>query len=319
MEFKDKIVLVTGGAGAIGNNLCTALLAEDITKLIIIDDLSSGQEAFIPKDERIEFEKASVIYNEVLSRIFSKNKIDIVYHLAANFANQNSVDHPEKDLEVNGMGTLRVLKHCADYGVKRFVYTSSSCVYGDMNGQVSEKNVVYHLDTPYAITKLLGERYATYFREHYGVETVTLRLFNSFGPGELPGKYRNVIPNFVAKAINKEPLPIMGSGEETRDFNYVDNVIQALLLSVKVDKAVGGTFNIGSGKETAVRKIAEIINKITGNNARFANIPKRSWDSVNRRSADISHAQEILGYSPVNDLESQIRHTYEWILNETAE
>jgi nucleoside-diphosphate-sugar epimerase len=152
-----------------------------------------------------------------------------------------------------------------------------------------------------------------YFQQHYKLPTVTLRLFNSFGPGEPPGKYRNVIPNFIAQAMRGEALTIYGSGEETRDFNWVGNVVQALVASAIQPEAVGEVFNIGSGSETRIIDLARSICRIT----RTADIvfqPRRSWDTVRRRCADISKARCLLGYSPdTTNFEEKLRLTCEWL------
>jgi nucleoside-diphosphate-sugar epimerase len=145
------------------------------------------------------------------------------------------------------------------------------------------------------------------------MNTVIFRLFNSFGPGELPGKYRNVVPNFFEKAMAKEPLPIFGTGKETRDFNSVDNVVSALVAAMTTDKAIGQTFNIGSGKTTEINDIARMINEITGNPAGVTYLPRRDWDSVVNRCANIDKAREILNYEPVINLHKQLQTTYEWL------
>jgi UDP-glucose 4-epimerase len=160
LSFNNKRILVTGGAGAIGSNLVRELLKYSC-KIVILDDLSSGYIENVPKNSKVEFIKGSVTDNRVLKRVFSK-KIHIVFHLAAFFANQNSIEHPDTDLMTNGYGTLNVLQHAKDANVERFVYASSSCVYGDVQSAAIESHKDFHLDTPYAITKLLGEYYAKY-------------------------------------------------------------------------------------------------------------------------------------------------------------
>jgi nucleoside-diphosphate-sugar epimerase len=171
----------------------------------------------------------------------------------------------------------------------------------------------YSLDTPYAITKLLGERYVTYFHEHYGLPTVALRYFNSYGPGEFPGKYRNVIPNFFYKAVKGLPLIITGTGDETRDFNFIDDAVVGTILASEVEAAVGQTFNIGSGKETRILKIAEEINRITNNKGGIQFKEKRKWDSITTRVSSIERAKRLLGYSPQTDLSVGLQTTYDWI------
>lgn len=310
--LNGKTVLLTGGAGFIGSNLSVKLLECEINKLIILDDLSSGHDENIPKDERIEFACGSVDDEEILFEVFSQ-PIDIIFHLAANFANQNSVDYPQKDLRVNGIGTLKLLEYAKRHGIKKIVYTSSSCVYGNKPGELKVETKEYSLETPYAITKLLGERYMTFFHEHYGLNVTIIRYFNVFGPGERPGKYRNVIPNFIYMAINKQALTVCGKGEETRDFNFVDNAVAGTIATAISEKSNGRIYNLGTGRETRIIEIAEIINRVTNNTAGIEFIPMRSWDNTNSRRAGIKEAIEDLGYCPVVDLEGQIENTYRWI------
>lgn len=311
MSSRADAVLVTGGAGAIGTNLVKALLQKG-ERIIVMDNLDSGYEELLPKHPKVDLVKKSITDDNALDAIFRKDRIKVVYHLAANFANENSIDHPEKDLLVNGMGTLKLLIKAQRHCVERFVYSSSSCVYGNIKSSVRE-DAKLQLDTPYAITKLLGERYVNFFNRHYNLPTAILRIFNSFGPGEKPGKYRNVIPNFIAAAIKGEPLRITGTGRETRDFNWAGNTVQGIMLAEEKEEAIGQTFNIGSGTATQIIKVAELINSITGNEAGIQSSQRRKWDKVLHRRADITKAKKILGYKPETDLPKHLKLTYEWL------
>lgn len=308
--MNSKVILVTGGAGAIGSHLVRALCNQN--KVLVLDDLSSG---FIENLHGlpIRFWRGSVTDEEILKEVFAARP-SIVFHLAANFANQNSLDYPQKDLMVNGMGTLKVLQHAREVGVERFIYTSSSCVYGDSSEKLSETMREYSLDTPYAVTKLLGEQYVNLFHRHHRMSTVILRFFNSYGPGEYPGKYRNVIPNFIYSVLNHQPLIITGNGEETRDFTFVEDTVQALLLAMQREEAVGRTFNVGTGIETPIRVLVESIQAVCDVQIPVEYRPRRDWDSVARRCADISLARKMLGYNPIIDLMTGLRRTYEWFL-----
>lgn len=306
-----KTVLITGGAGAIGSNLAKSLL-DKAMKIIIIDDMDSGYEYLIPDNPKISLIKKSILDESSLIEAFETN-IDIVFHLAANFANQNSIDNPQKDLLVNGMGTLKLLEKAKMYNVNKFIFASSSCVYGNVDGEIHENITDFKLDTPYAITKLLGEKYVNFFHEYHKLNTSILRIFNSFGPGENPGKYRNVIPNFFKKAMSNKPLVITGNGQETRDFNWVKNTTQGFILAAEKKEAIGETFNIGSGKETKIIEIAECINNITGNVSKIEFKDRRDWDIVINRKANISKAENLLNYKPINDLEKHLKLTYDWL------
>ena len=212
-HYRDKTVLVTGGAGAIGSNLCSNL-AELGARIICLDDLSASMSWNVPSSSTITFVQGDILDERTIKEAFSKRP-QIVFHLAAFFANQNSVDHPERDLMVNGLGTLRLLQCSIAAEVERFVYASSSSIYGsEAPLPIREETISVNLSTPYQITKLLGELYCNYYYSHYGLKVVKPRLFNSYGPGELPGQYRNVIPNFIYQAMKGGPLTITGTGEE---------------------------------------------------------------------------------------------------------
>jgi UDP-glucose 4-epimerase len=169
-----------------------------------------------------------------------------------------------------------------------------------------------HLTTPYQITKMLGELYANFFHHHYGLPIVKTRFFNSYGPGEVPGQYRNVIPNFIFRALSGLPLPFTGSGEETRDFTYVMDIVDALLRAAYLDKAIGQEMNIASGSEVNILKMAEHINELTGNKAGIVRAERRVWDTKKRLLASIDKAKDLLGYEPKMDFDTGLENTIRW-------
>lgn len=301
-------VLVTGGAGAVGSNLVRALL-DDGLDVVVLDDLSSGYRELVPEDA--DFIAGSITDDEALERAFEPVP-DYVFHMAALFANQNSVEHPVDDLLINGLGTQNVLEMSRARGVKKVVFNSSSCVYGNKIVML-ESDREFDLDTPYAITKLLGEHYCTFWSREHGLDTVTVRIFNSYGPNEYPGRYRNVIPNFIASALKGEPLRITGSGEETRDFTYVSDIVSGLVAVMRVDTTPGDVFNLGSGTETRIIDLAHRINRLTGNGAGVAFEPRRHWDHVSRRRANIDKGRSALGYEPRVGLDEGLEMTYDWL------
>ncbi|MDD4899318.1 MAG: NAD-dependent epimerase/dehydratase family protein [Candidatus Omnitrophica bacterium] len=310
--MKNKNILVTGGAGAIGANLVNILSASN-KNIIVIDDLSSGTPENILKNKNVVLYKDSILNDLLLKRIFlkSRNKIDIVFHLAALFANQNSVEHPEKDLLTNALGTLKLLDLSTKSRVERFVYISSSCVYGSAGVDLKE-DLSFSLETPYAISKFCGEQYAHFYHHLYGLRAVILRYFNAFGPGDPPGRYRNVIPNFMLTALQGKPLKITGTGDETRDFTYIDDIIRGTILAAEVKNATGHIFNIGSGREIKIRHVAELINCLSGNKAGIKFIPRRKWDKITRRVANIEKSRKILGYRPQISFDDGLKKTYRW-------
>lgn len=307
--------LVTGGAGHIGANLVSRLLTEpDAERVVVLDDLSSGHAENLPENPRLIFVEDNITKDEVLSRLFDEHRFDVVVHFAANFANQSSVDHPRKDLEVNGLGTLKLFEYCVKHKIKRVVYSSSSCVYGHRDGLLREEAREFTTETPYAATKLLGEHYAHFFNRFHGLDIVTLRFFNVYGPGEFPGPYRNVIPNFFELAFQKKPLTITGDGSETRDFSFVTDAVAGTMAAIQAPGVGGMVFNLGSGRETQVLHIAHEINRLTQNPAGITYIPRRKWDGILRRLASIERAKKHLHYTPQVFLEEGLRKTYEWFL-----
>jgi nucleoside-diphosphate-sugar epimerase len=311
-SYDGKVILVTGGAGAIGSNLCRRL-AELGAQVIILDDLSSGVRWNVPSLPGILFVEGDILDEVKLKRVFFERP-QIVFHLAAFFANQNSVDHPERDLMVNGMGTLRLLEYSVFTGVERFVYASSGCsIYGSNAPlPLREEFMSMHLSTPYQITKMLGELYCNFFYNHYGLKVVKPRFFNSYGPGEVPGQYRNVIPNFIYWAMKGLPLPITGTGEETRDFTYVGDIVDGLLRAGVMESAVGQEFNLASSKETRIIDLANMINEATGNTAGIRFVQRRKWDTKSRLLASIDRARQLIGYEPRTSFEEGLKHTIEW-------
>jgi len=313
--YQNKSVLITGGAGCVGSNL-SLKLSRHAEKIIILDNLDSSYPWNIPSADNIQFVKGDILDDEKLKLVF-KETPDYVFHLAAHFANQNSVDNPEKDLMVNGLGILKVLEHSHSSGVERFIYSSSGCgVYGlDSKMPFEEHDVSISLHTPYQVTKLLGELYTNYFYNLYDLPIVNARFFNVFGPGEVPGKYRNVIPNFFFWAMNGQPLPITGDGTETRDWTYVDDIVQGLMAMGIVDEAVGESINLGSGKETRVIDMAQQINKLTGNRKGINYVTRRDWDAKTCLLSSIEKAKKILDYKPQVTFYQALKETYNWFEN----
>ena len=313
--FKDSVVLVTGGAGCVGSNLVRRLSELDAKKVIILDDLSSAYEWNIPRGKNVQFIHGSILDDEMLRRAF-KERPQYVYHLAAHFANQNSVDNPEKDLVVNGLGILKVLEHAQLVNVERFVYSSSGCgVYGlESKMPFEEHDISISLHTPYQVTKLLGELYTNYFHNLSELPIVNARFFNVFGPGEVPGRYRNVIPNFMYWAMNKQPLPITGDGSETRDWTFVGDIVNGLLAMGVEEKAIGQAINLGSSREHRVVDMANMVNELTGNEAGIKFVERRDWDVKKRLLSSTDKARAILGYEPQTAFEDGLELTHAWFL-----
>lgn len=310
--YAGKRVLVTGGAGAIGTNL-SRTLAELGATVIILDNLVSGYRWNVPSLPNILFVEGDILDEVKLKRVFFERP-HLVFHLAAFFANQNSVDHPENDLSVNGMGTLRLLEYSQLTGIERFVYASSGCsIYGSAAPlPLREEFMSMNLSTPYQITKMLGELYCNFFFNHYSLPVVKCRFFNSYGPGEVPGQYRNVIPNFIYWAMKGQGLPITGTGEETRDFTYVGDLVDGLLRSGYYENAIGQEMNLASEKETTIRALAEMVNEAVGNMEPLRLAAKRKWDTKSRLRASVDRARQLIGYEPKIPFTEGLQNTIEW-------
>jgi len=311
--YKGKKILVTGGAGAIGSNLTCALAKAGAEKVIVLDDLSSAERWNIPSLPNVLFSEGDILDDIKLKRVFFEEP-EYVFHLAAFFANQNSIDHPERDLQVNGIGTLRLLQYATLTKVKRFVYASSGCsIYGSGAPlPLKEDFMSMHLSTPYQITKMLGELYCNFFNHQYTLPIVKTRFFNSYGPGEIPGQYRNVIPNFIYWALSGKDLPITGTGEETRDFTFVGDIVDGLLRAGVIDAAIGQDFNLASGREIQIKQLAEMIIKITGSKSQIKYAPRRKWDTKSRILASVEKAGKLIGYKSNTTFEDGLPQAIAW-------
>jgi UDP-glucose 4-epimerase len=316
--YKGKTILVTGGAGAIGSNLIIALsmLVGEQGRIVVLDNLSAIKTENpwnITPLPNIMFVKGDIRCDIDLRRIFNEGP-NIIFHLAAFFANQNSVDYPVVSADVDIIGMTKLLEFSKLTKVERFVYASSGCaIYGSYPElPLKEDFISMHLTTPYQINKMTGEMYCNYYHHMYEMNIVNCRFFNSYGPGEVPGQYRNVIPNFIYWAIKGMPLPITGTGEETRDFTNVLDLVQGLVKSGFYDKAVGENFNLGAGREIQIVELANLINQLIGNGAGINFKQRRKWDTKPRLLACIQKAEELIGYKPCVDFEEGLLANIEW-------
>src|SRR5437870_6852587 len=312
-HIKDKVILITGGGGAIGSNLTKAVAELGARTVVVLDDLSAAYEWNIPSLPNVLFVKGSVTDEVSLKRVFAC-KPDLVYHLAAFFANQNSVDYPQRDLMTNGLGTLLVYQYAQMCRTDRVIFASSGCsIYGSAAPlPLREEFMSMHLTTPYQVTKMLGELYCNFFFNHYDMPVVKTRFFNSYGPGEVPGQYRNVIPNFIYWALQGKPLLITGNPDATRDFCYVGDLVDGLLRAGHYDAAVGQSMNLASEREIRIGTRAEMINDAGGNKAGVELVAKRKWDTKNRLLASVDRARKLIGYEPSTRFEDGIANAIRW-------
>jgi nucleoside-diphosphate-sugar epimerase len=314
--MQSSKIMITGGAGAIGLNLIERLLGLGVDSILVLDNLSSGYENYLPEDDRIIFHNSDIGDIESFRETMEEFAPHYVFHLAAHFANQNSVDHPFKDVQANIIGTMNLLEICKkNKNLKKFVYTSSSCVYGN-SAIMREDDYIYPHETPYAINKYTAELYVKYYASMYAVPAVSIRVFNTYGPYEPHGQYRNVIPNFIVRAMKGEPLFITGDGTETRDFTFVGNTAQLLTLAALSNVADGDIFNGGTGKATRIIDLAEMILKYTGSSSEIIFKERRNWDAVKDRLSNIDKSRKILGYEPEVPLQEGLKITVDWYMND---
>jgi nucleoside-diphosphate-sugar epimerase len=311
-NFSGCQVLVTGGNGAVGSNLVRKLLDLD-AKVTVLDDFSQSARGNLSVDKKLDIIHGNIVNSKILDKVFNK-KYDYVFHLAARFANEMSVNDPMEDLRINIQGTMQVLLKASRQNPERFVYTSSSSIYGHQKTSIFSEKTIPLPSTPYASSKLSGEHYCNAIHELYGLDYAIVRLSNSYGPFDPPGKFRNVIPNFMLNAINGKDLTIFGTGKETRDFTYVDDCVDGILLSA-VKQHKNQVFNLGTGKETTIKKVADIILDLTQHRSKIVYRPMRTFDHIKRRRMDISKTQRLLNYKPVVKIETGLAKTYEWFLN----
>jgi UDP-glucose 4-epimerase len=308
--LSGKRVLLTGGAGFVGSNLAR-LLVHQGAELTILDDFFTGSLDNLWEIENCyQLVRASVTNRELVSELVSQ--ADIVFHLAARniIAATRS---PYEDFQTNIGGTLNVLLAAKEHGVQRVIYTSSASVYGNPQYLPINEDDRVNLLTPYAVSKYAGEGYCRAFYESYGLPVVVVRYSNVYGIGQSPSNpYCGVVAKFVEKAHRNEPLDIHGDGEQTRDFTFVQDAIEATLLAGISSKAEGEVFNIGTGIETSVNTLARQIRSLYGSNREPLHIDRRDIDNIRRRVVNVEKIRRMLRWSPSFTLAEGLQRTWEW-------
>jgi UDP-glucose 4-epimerase len=237
--------------------------------------------------------------------------VDCVYHLAARVSVSESILYPREYNAANVGGTVSLMEAMRDVGVRRVVFISSGAIYGKQEQQPLHENLPPHPDSPYAVSKLSSEYYVRTIGQLWGIETVSLRVFNAYGPGQnLPPSHPPVIPNFLKQAIGNGTLVVHGSGDQTRDYVFVDDVVEGMIAAATAPTIDGQVINIGSGTETSVRELANLIADVTESDAEIIYNP-RSDSGVNRMCADLTLARNKLDYDPKTSLETGLRLTLE--------
>jgi len=279
-ELGGTSALVVGGAGFVGGNLVRELLARDAARVLVVDNLLSAERENVPDDERVAFIEGSVADDDVLAQL--GDELDHVFHLATYHGNQSSIANPLEDHEHNLITTLKLFERIKDFGrVRKVVYAASGCTlaphtYGEAEAVVEDGPVPLDLDSPYQISKVVGEFYSVYYHHQHRLPTVRARFQNVYGPGEILGAgrwrgtpatvWRNVTPAFVYRALKGMPLQLENEGRASRDFIYVGDIVDGLLRCATAGKP-GDVYNLASGVETSIRELAESIDRLAGNDA----------------------------------------------------
>ncbi len=323
--LRGSSVLVTGGAGFVGSNLVHRLLADGVSHVHVVDNLLSSVIENVPQDPRVRFTRGSIASDAVLDTL--EDEYTFIFHLSTYHGNQSSIHDPLADHDNNLLTTLKLCERVRHFrALEMLVYAGAGCAvapktYGDTTPTPEDAPVSLRMDSPYSISKLVGEMYLNYFHERHGLPAVCARFQNVYGPREVLGAgawrgtpatvWRNVTPTFVYKALRGESLPLEGEGETTRDFIYVDDLVEGLVLCALRGEA-GEVYNLASGAEISIRDLADRINRLTENPTPPTLLPRRSWDRSGRRFGSTVKSREILGFEARVDHEEGLRRTVDW-------
>ncbi len=307
--------LVTGGAGFIGSHLVDRLL-ELGHNVTILDNFSYGNIKNLIRhhlNQNLKIVKQSVC--DDLNTLFKENKFDIVFHLAALLRVQHSIEFPEENHHVNVNGTFNLLNTCRKYGVKKFIFSSSCAIYGDQEEILFNEGLEANPISPYAVQKLIGEKYCKLFNRLYNMETICLRYFNVYGPGQNPkGEYAALIPLFITKILNNEKPTINGDGNQTRDFVFVEDVVDANICAMKAEDpdCFGEVFNVGSGINTSVNEVTQKILYLTDKNIEPIHGP--SVVEMRDVQANISKIKSMLDWEPKVNFDEGMKSVREYFI-----
>jgi UDP-N-acetylglucosamine/UDP-N-acetyl-alpha-D-glucosaminouronate 4-epimerase len=305
------IALVTGGAGFIGSHIASALLASG-ARVRILDDLSTGHRENVDEiGGDVDFIQGSVADEQLLAKVFEN--VELIFHEAAIPSVPRSVEAPRNTHVASVDGTFSLLLAAKEAGVKRVVYAASSSAYGDQPTLPKSEQMAPDPLSPYAVAKLVGEYYCRVFTRVYGLETVSLRYFNVFGPRQDPGsQYSGVVSRFISALLNDERPVIYGDGEQSRDFTYIDNVVAANLSAASAAKASGHVINVANGQRITLNELLSELKQLTGRTDVTAEYREPRVGDVRHSLADITMARELLGYESKIDLRTGLQRTLEW-------
>jgi len=303
--------VVTGGAGFIGSHIADALTRNGL-RVRVIDDLSTGHRENLDEiTGDVEFTEGSVADEQLLKKVL--DGAELVFHEAAIPSVPRSVEHPRQSHVASVDGTFNLLLAARDQKVRRVVYAASSSAYGDQPTLPKKEEMLPDPLSPYAVAKLVGEYYAQVFARVYGMETISLRYFNVFGPRQDPGsQYSGVVSRFISVLLNNQQPVIYGDGEQSRDFTYIDNVIDANLRAASVTTGFGSVVNVANGERITLNNLLEELKAIVGKPEVKADYHEARVGDVRHSLADISRARELLGYQPLVGLREGLQRTIDW-------
>ncbi len=323
--WAKKDVLVVGGAGFVGSNLVRRLVSEGVGRVVVVDNLLSAERANLPDHPAVVFLEGSIADDAVLRQV--PDEFDYIFHLATYHGNQSSIHDPLADHANNTLTTLKLFDWIKSYRrVAKVVYASAGCTvaektFDQAKATTEEAPVSLYLDSPYQISKIIGELYGNYYFKQYGLPVVKARFQNVYGPGEVLGAgrwrgtpatvWRNVTPSFIFRAIRHMPLIVENGGVATRDFIFVDDIVEGLVRCASLADP-GEVFNLASGEETSIGDLAKLINDLTGNPAPMELGPTRSWDHSGKRYGSVEKARLRLGFTAQEPLKRGLERTIEW-------
>jgi len=324
-EFDGTNVLVVGGAGFVGSNLCHRLLMSDLKSLVIVDNFLSAERVNVPEDPRVRLIEGSIADDHILRQLPSN--IDYAWHLACYHGNQSSIADPIADHDNNTITSLKLFQLLSTRNsLRKVVYSAAGCAvaektYGDPVETSEDASVSLFHDSPYSISKLVGEMYGNYFFARYGMPFVKARFQNVYGPREILGAgrwrgtpatvWRNVTPTFIWKSMHREALPLDNEGRTGRDFIFVDDICRGLLRCALAGKP-GEAYNLATGREILIRDWAAKINEITGNRIPVEMKPARPWDNSGRRYGSTRKSADDLGFTAEVAADEGLQQTVLW-------
>jgi UDP-glucose 4-epimerase len=316
-----ETILVTGGAGFIGSNITEALLLQG-HRVVVLDDLSTGKMENIlnlPKSDNFKFVKGSISDSGLLRSIIKSEHITLVSHQAAVASVAKSIFDPVQTMEVNVTGTANLFHLAAENGCMRIVFASSSAVYGDSPELPKRESMPFASKSPYAMSKASNEMLASVFSGLYGIDIVGLRYFNVYGKRQDPASdYAAVIPRFITQALRNEPITIEGDGGQTRDFIYIEDVVNANITALTGDRITGSVFNVANGQQTSILELARMIIEVTGSKSDILFKPARTGD-IRDSVGDISNTVKHLGYRNKRSMQEGLAATVAWYRNHLGE